>query len=110
MPIWRLGMRSERPTLLKRLQQRLCFLQIARVEPFSEPPVNRSEQFARLPHLMSARLWTIPKKQHKGDGVALLFAAVDWLEPNRRLAIEKPAALTSAFACQLAQVHGRYVG
>ena len=33
------------------LQQRLRFLQIARVEPFSEPPVNGSQQFARLLHL-----------------------------------------------------------
>jgi hypothetical protein len=33
------------------LQQRLRFLQIARVEPFGEPPVNRSQQFARLQHL-----------------------------------------------------------
>ena len=32
-------------------QQRLRFLQIARVEPFREPPVNRSQQFARLLHL-----------------------------------------------------------
>jgi hypothetical protein len=31
--------------------QRLRFLQIARVEPLSEPPVNRSQQFARLAHL-----------------------------------------------------------
>ena len=30
------------------LQQRLRLLQIARVEPFSEPAVNRSEQFASL--------------------------------------------------------------
>jgi hypothetical protein len=30
------------------LQQRLRFLQIARVEPLSKPPVNRSKQFARL--------------------------------------------------------------
>ena len=33
------------------LQQRLRLLQIARVEAFSEPPVNRSQQFARLLHL-----------------------------------------------------------
>ena len=39
--------------LLRRqlLQQRLRFLQIARVEPFSKPSVNRSQQFARLLHL-----------------------------------------------------------
>ena len=30
------------------LQQRLRLLQIARVEPFGEPAVDRSEQFARL--------------------------------------------------------------
>ena len=30
------------------LQQRLRLLQIARVKPFSKPPVNRSKQFARL--------------------------------------------------------------
>ena len=33
------------------LQQRLYLLQIARVEALSEPPVNRSQQFARLLHL-----------------------------------------------------------
>ena len=33
------------------LQQRLRFLQIARVEPLREPAVDRSQQFARLPHL-----------------------------------------------------------
>jgi hypothetical protein len=32
----------------QRLQQRLRFLQIARVEPLCEPAVDRSEQFARL--------------------------------------------------------------
>ena len=30
------------------LQQHLGFLQIARVEPFSEPAINRSEHFASL--------------------------------------------------------------
>ena len=30
------------------LQQRLSLLQIARAEPFGEPAVHRSEQFARL--------------------------------------------------------------
>ena len=33
------------------VEQSLGFLQIARVEPLSEPPVNRSQQFARLLHL-----------------------------------------------------------
>jgi tetratricopeptide (TPR) repeat protein len=33
------------------LQQRFRFLQIARLEALSEPPVNRSQQFARLLHL-----------------------------------------------------------
>jgi hypothetical protein len=33
------------------LQQRLRLLQIAHVEPFSELPVHRSQQFARLLHL-----------------------------------------------------------
>src|SRR5262249_5717591 len=33
------------------LQQRLRLLQIARIEALSEPPVNRSQQFARLLHL-----------------------------------------------------------
>ena len=37
------------------LQQRLRRLQIARVKPFSEPAVNRSEQFARLLHLPWSR-------------------------------------------------------
>jgi hypothetical protein len=33
------------------LQQRLRFLQITRVKALREPPVNRSEQFARFAHL-----------------------------------------------------------
>jgi hypothetical protein len=33
------------------LQQRLRFLQIARVETLREPPVHRRQQFARLLHL-----------------------------------------------------------
>ena len=33
------------------LQQPLRVFQIARVEPLSEPPVNRSKEFARLLHL-----------------------------------------------------------
>ena len=33
------------------LQQRLRLLQIARVETLRKPPVNRSQQFARLLHL-----------------------------------------------------------
>src|SRR5713101_2455139 len=33
------------------IEQRLRLLQIARVEPLRKPPVNRSQQFARLPHL-----------------------------------------------------------
>jgi len=30
------------------LQQRLGLLEVARIEPFREPPVDRSEQFASL--------------------------------------------------------------
>src|SRR5262249_26636017 len=33
------------------LQERLCLFQITRAESFSEPPVNWSNQFARLLHL-----------------------------------------------------------
>jgi hypothetical protein len=33
------------------LQQPLRLLQIARVKPLREPPVNRSQQFARFAHL-----------------------------------------------------------
>jgi hypothetical protein len=40
-------------TTLRRqlLQQRLRFLQIARVVALREPPINRSKHLARLPHL-----------------------------------------------------------
>src|SRR5262245_35708911 len=39
------------------LQQRLRLLQIDRVEPFSEPPINRSQQLARFRRLaLVARL------------------------------------------------------
>src|SRR5262249_60111119 len=37
-----------RPRSRQFLQQRLRILQIARVEPLPKPPVNRSQQFARL--------------------------------------------------------------
>ena len=33
------------------IEQCLSLLQIANVEPFREPPINRSQQFARLLHL-----------------------------------------------------------
>jgi hypothetical protein len=44
------GLRTAK-LLRQLLQQRLRLFQIARVEPFGEPPVNRSKQFARLRHL-----------------------------------------------------------
>ena len=37
-----------KPLRRQLLEQRLRFLQIARVESFRKPPVNRSQQFARL--------------------------------------------------------------
>ena len=40
-----------RQDLCKASEQRLRLLQIARLEPLRKPPVNRSEQFARLLHL-----------------------------------------------------------
>ena len=36
-------------------QQLLRLLQIARVEPLRKPPVNRSQQFARLPEELSKK-------------------------------------------------------
>jgi hypothetical protein len=33
------------------LHQRLRLFEVARVEPLGKPPVNRSQQFARLAHL-----------------------------------------------------------
>ena len=36
---------------LQCFEQRLRFLQIARVEPLREPPIHRSQQFPRLLHL-----------------------------------------------------------
>ena len=42
---------SNKPLRRQLLQQRLRFFQIARVEPLRKPPVNRSQQFARLLHL-----------------------------------------------------------
>ena len=46
-------------------------LQIARVEPLSEPPVNRSQQFARLPQLALVA----PKacKAHGGAALVSLY-------------------------------------
>ena len=44
-------MRNHRISRGQLVQQRLCLLQIKRVEPLSEPPVNRSKQFRRLLHL-----------------------------------------------------------
>jgi hypothetical protein len=43
-----------RLSLRELLQQRLRFLQITRVGPFSEPPVHWCKQFARLLHLALA--------------------------------------------------------
>src|SRR5262249_16226880 len=43
--------RSKQPLRPQLLQQRLRFFQVARVESFSEPPVNRRQQFARFHRL-----------------------------------------------------------
>ena len=56
-------------------QQRLRLLQIARVEPFREPAVHRSEQFARLLHL--ALVTPEAREAHGGaefPGLCLLLA------------------------------------
>jgi hypothetical protein len=45
--------RSNKALRRQLLQQRLRVFQIARVESFSEPPVHRSQQFARLLHLVN---------------------------------------------------------
>jgi hypothetical protein len=57
------------------VQQRLRLLQIARVEPLSEPPINRSKQFERLldvalvaPEPREARSGTLGGQQRRGDG------------------------------------------
>ena len=57
------------------LQQRLRLLQIARVEPFSEPAVDRSQQFASLLHL--ALVAPEAREAHGGaefQGFGLLLA------------------------------------
>jgi hypothetical protein len=36
------------------VEERLGFLQVQRIEAFSEPAVNRRQQFARLQHLVVA--------------------------------------------------------
>ena len=64
-------------------QQHLRLLQIARVEPFREPPVNRSKQFARLLHLALVAPET--REAHGGaefPGLGLLLAR------NRQSALE----------------------
>jgi hypothetical protein len=57
------------------MEQRLRFLQIARIEPLSEPSVHRSKQFACLLHLplvtpeaCEARSGTLGSQQRRGDG------------------------------------------
>src|SRR5262245_46795514 len=58
------------------VEQRLRLLQIARVEPFREPPVNRSKQFARLMH--PALVAPEAREAHGGaefPGLGLLFAS-----------------------------------
>ena len=55
------------------IEQFLGFFQIARIETFSEPAVNRSEQFARLLHL--ALVAPEPRDAHCGaefPGLGLL--------------------------------------
>jgi hypothetical protein len=47
------------------IEQRLCLLQIARVEAFSEPAVNRSKQFASFLHLA-----LVPPEARKAHGGA----------------------------------------
>jgi hypothetical protein len=46
------------------VEQRLRFLQVERVEPFCEPPVDRSEQFAGL--LRLPLIAPEPRHAHRG--------------------------------------------
>jgi hypothetical protein len=57
------------------VEQRLHVLEIARIEALGEPPVNRSQQFARLLHL--ALFTPEPRKAHGGaqfPGLGVLLA------------------------------------
>ena len=66
---------SNKPSRHQLLQQRLRFLQIARVEALRKPPVNRSQQFARLLHLALVAPET--REAHGGaefPGLCLLLA------------------------------------
>ncbi len=69
------------------VQQRLRLLQIARVEPLSEPPVNRSQQFVCL--LQLALVAPEAGEAHCGaefPGFGLLLAG----DPKRTLEISFP--------------------
>src|SRR5262245_47947291 len=58
------------------LEQRLRFLQIARIGPFREPPVNWSQQFAHL--LLLALVAPEAREAHGGaelPGLGLLLAS-----------------------------------
>ena len=77
------------------LQQRLRFLQIARVEALRKPPVNRSQQFARLLHL--ALVAPEACEAHGGaefPGFGLLLTG----DGERALEIALPLSLCPALA------------
>ena len=66
---------SNNPLHRQLLQQRLRLLEVERVEPLSEPPVHRRQQFARLLHL--ALVTPETREAHGGaefPGFGLLFA------------------------------------
>ena len=71
--------------LLKLFKQRLRLFQIARVKPLSEPPVNRSKQFARFLHLALVA----PEACEAGGGAQ--FIGLSLLEVERVEAFSEPA-------------------
>ena len=63
------------------LQQRLRLLQIARTETLSEPPVNRSQQFARFLHLLWSRQWRARLMAARSSWQKSLQATIPMITP-----------------------------
>ena len=80
------------------LQQRLRLLQIARIEPLSEPPVNRSKQFARLLHL--ALVAPEACEPHRGRWFSGFACCCFSGSIERRRRFSLPCVLTAALRSQ----------
>jgi hypothetical protein len=91
---------------LQLIEQSLRLLQIARVEAFGEPPVNRSKQFARLLHLALVA----PEPRHAHCGAQLPALGLLLTGDRKRLLITQLGRCYIARTTQKFTLQPLYLG